>query len=198
MSDGHKHRWGYDSGQPEVAGPNEWPKHYKVGKHQSPIDITVCDCLLLPVGGRDRDREPLQNLHTCCLSNNQLNSLSSSLETKVRIDAYESSNKHGSQHQQRQQQHSRQHLTTADNDPEDRRRSQSSSSRSSADSAIQQLMLNNEDKASCYPNQRTRYCFTNKKIFIGYPRYIEAVPLCNTGHSWQINIPADLSVHTCK
>lgn len=189
MSDhGLKHRWGYNE-QPGVVGPKDWPKHYTVGKNQSPIDITVCDCLLSTIGGRVR--EPLKNLHTCCLSNNQLINLSTSLETKVRLDTYESTKRRSSQ------QYHRQLLGTHDNDPDDRRRSSSSSSRSSVDSTTQQLQLN-EDKASCYKNQRTRYCITSKKIFIGYPRYISAVPLSNTGHSWQIDIPVDLSAHTCK
>lgn len=46
--------------------------------------------------------------------------------------------------------------------------------------------------------QKTRFCRSNKKIFLGYPRYLQQLRLTNTGHGWQADIPIELSCHTCK
>lgn len=44
--------------------------------------------------------------------------------------------------------------------------------------------------------QNTRFCATNKKLFLGYPRYLNSIKLRNTGHAWQIDLPAELAEHT--
>lgn len=49
---------------------------------------------------------------------------------------------------------------------------------------------------SLVSEQNTRHCVSNKKLFLGYPRYMSNIQLCNTGHSWQINIPPELARHT--
>jgi len=46
--------------------------------------------------------------------------------------------------------------------------------------------------------QRTRYCATNKKLFLGYPRYLDSIRLSNTGHAWQVDMPQELGQHTRK
>lgn len=46
--------------------------------------------------------------------------------------------------------------------------------------------------------QNTRHCVSRKKIFLGYPRYLNAMQLCNTGHNWQVNLPPEIATHTRK
>lgn len=182
MSDGtHKPHWSYRQEEGGL-GPDEWPKYYRTGKRQSPIDITVCECLLASVcAGRQ---------HTCCSEHLEHN-LPNSFRDKIQINAKQSA-------------HGRKHSNSLNDDSDDQRRSVSPAS-SSASSRISSQDPGNDSNREAvaetqitYKNQRTRYCLTNKKLFIGYPRYISAVPLSNTGHSWQINIPAELSAHTRK
>lgn len=44
--------------------------------------------------------------------------------------------------------------------------------------------------------QNTRYLISKRKLFLGYPRFLAQVELVNTGHAWQVNIPAAIGQHT--
>lgn len=187
MSNGsHKPQWSYSKDQGSV-GPDEWPKYYQTGNRQSPIDVTVCECLLSSIWfGRK---------HTCC-SDHLAHSLSSaSLKDRKRL---------GVNDEKPRNTHGRKHSDSVNDDSDDQRRSISPASCSSSSHDLSNCNKEQGEEESfaelhvTYPSQKTRYCFTSRKIFIGYPRYISAVPLSNTGHSWQLNIPAELSAHTSK
>lgn len=46
--------------------------------------------------------------------------------------------------------------------------------------------------------QDTRYVITKRKLFLGYPRFLHSMQLCNTGHGWQVSLAEQLAEHTRK
>lgn len=46
--------------------------------------------------------------------------------------------------------------------------------------------------------QNTRYVVSLRKVFLGYPRFMNTMQLFNTGHNWQVNLPNELANHTRK
>lgn len=64
------------------------------------------------------------------------------------------------------------------------------------DDRVSQLSTNETNEDKC--GQATRFCTSKRKLFLGYPRYLDKIRLENTGHNWQVNIPPELSLHTCK
>lgn len=83
--------------------------------------------------------------------------------------------------------------------------SSSSSSSSSSSETTTTIRYNEYKRQQQQPNtccvtqvQNTRHCESRKKIFLGYPRYLNTMQLCNTGHNWQVNLPPEIATHTRK
>lgn len=181
-----EYNWGYSN---DSHGPSEWPKYYQAGELQSPINILIDLCDL--------------HLSTCCgcaLSEQWQSDLNISKKNRDRDKILHTN-------------HRRAHLDSIGNDEDDaHQRSPSTSSTGSGQTAghsspdIDQYRANERHKvincakmrrhAGQVQTQNTRYCRTNKKIFLGYPRYLSSMQLCNTGHAWQINLPPELAHHT--
>lgn len=202
------HNWNYsdDSGH----GPSNWHRYYPAGKQQSPINILVDFCELHQSG--------------CSSCNSTSGQLAHQLERDLHLD--DATLAHSNyQHWQQQR---RSHLDSLGNEDEQQyyasdqtggSRSPSCVSEKSAGSdAVQaegKMSANNcialwKSKKSTSPLQvrnhqanqqsrrNTRYCVTNKKIFLGYPRFLNSLKLSNTGHGWQVDMPRELASHTRK
>lgn len=199
--------WGYTSGDKHALGPDEWPRHFRAGSHQSPIDIRVDVCC---TGGN----QPLASCACASLAETmrrhatlapqQTDSpkpvapvrrrrehLDSLLDESERCDSTPSPTPHAAKQLQ----------------ANDKRRTVSRTSSSSGNSSdVDELASSTSTSPSpgggCNtqrrPQQNTRLCATNKKIFLGYPRYVNTMQLCNTGHAWQLNLPEELADHTRK
>lgn len=189
MSD--HHNWGYSN---DALGPDQWSKHYKTGERQSPINILVSDCNSI--------------LHSTCCT--QLNTqLQDKFKDNLKISARD----------KQPEIKRRQHLDSTGGDYRDssssplsfssnsNTSSPSPSSSSSSSSSSYSTRPTDEDSDEYDKSQadfhnksrqNTRKCVSNKKIFLGYPRYLNSMQLCNTGHNWQVNLPPELATHTRK
>lgn len=188
----HQEEWDYDE-QNSLTGPSEWNKLYKTGQHQSPINILIdANCLAL-------------KSTTCCINS--------------RLDLITLSD---NSHNQKQNGHHRAHLDSVGEEARAGALSPSSSGISSNRSSPTQTSGSDfEDngfddgdrydvsrdkfrrhrcagKGHSAQRQNTRFCLSNKKIFLGYPRYLNSLELNNNGHSWQVTLPPELGKHTRK
>lgn len=59
-------------------------------------------------------------------------------------------------------------------------------------------VVNVRNSNQIHTGQNTRHCVSKRKIFLGYPRYLETVQLSNTGHNWQVDIPPEIGLNTRK
>lgn len=234
-------KWGYSG---DLVSPNEWPKYFHTGRHQSPINILVTNCRhvsqstcchqvdkhvqqqkvkhdearlynrlkdslqissshyrrahLDSVGSEDHHRSP----STSSAGSHNSSSSTSSQGNKLRNSSNNSSDydQNGLDEYERDYYEERKgrHKSSSSN---------SSSNSNSATSSETTTMRLNDDKRkrqqqtnSCCVTQvqNTRHCVSKKKMFLGYPRYLNTMQLCNTGHNWQVNLPPELANHTCK
>jgi len=194
--------WGYLEGQ---VKPEQWGKHYRTGALQSPINIQL--------GGCERHLEATR----CRCRADSASGLADELAGALRVapEAAAACERR------------RAHLNWAGEEEEERRRPGSQSAAlSSSSSPVSQAGDSDEDSGAdlhdsrratpigrasnraqgrhptnCPPSagrQNTRFCTSAKKIFLGYPRYLDSVQICNTGHGWQVNVPPELATHTRK
>lgn len=184
------YHWNYD---PD-GGPDDWPNHYPVGKYQSPINIIVgCD--------------PSQLSASCCCesseSTGQESSRSESLDLEHRISRLKVHEREGNHRK-------RVHLNSIEEDEGsssstescehhhhhlDNELSTSGASKSHT-TFTSTLVSTGRKRCEGMHVQNTRHCVTNKKIFLGYPRYMNSMKLCNTGHNWQINFAPEIKANT--
>lgn len=198
--------WGYSK-------PDEWCKRYPVGKNQSPINIlvsnydqivqsTCCNSISQHKHHHHHHGQHIitERMASLCLTNGKPETLR---PQKVWPD------------QQR-----RTHLDSVGCDDHHLRSSSTCSSVSAMSGAsgsscppspAAQNYEDSDSSDSAFPTatatgvdqgdnqklvQRTRFCTSNHKIFLGYPRYLSSMQLCNTGHSWQVSLPEELTSHT--
>lgn len=204
----HDSHWNYsdDSGQ----GPSEWAKFYPTGKLQSPINILVdyrdlhqsaCNNCApdkqakrleqsLQLGGEpDNERPPPASTGR----RPHLDSLGNDTESDDRTlcDSPDESNRSPA-------------APRLANDCLTIWRSKKLASPIQARKAhLQQQQQHDSEQQQRQQKQQqqqqnTRYCVTNKKIFLGYPRFLNTISVCNTGHSWQVDMPRELAQHTRK
>lgn len=194
------HRWNYSDD--DALGPSEWPKYFETGSSQSPINIIVDHCYLHrhslgPAKGGAGATTKASTLHEQL--ERRLAVRGERLDSAVGHDDDDDANRAPSRR------------------PEPAERSPSSSSHNSSvstdsttsnDSPLETSKRRQHHHHDHHHNQRqmetarhaqnTRYCATNKKIFLGYPRYLNSVALSNTGHGWQVDMPSELACHTSK
>jgi hypothetical protein len=194
--------WNYSDD--DALGPNGWPKHFGAGDSQSPINIIVDHCYLNACSSKTRPCES-GRLHE------QLGNKLAIGRAAARRDHLDSAGDDTNDSQ----------YNELDNENQlnvhQERRSPSTSSNNSSvfsnDDAGQLVAAHSPshrhhhhhhhhhphlEHGSSNRLQNTRYCGTNKKVFLGYPRYLNSVRLSNTGHGWQIDIPPELAYHTRK
>lgn len=220
--------WGYSN---DLIGPEEWPKYFRTGQHQSPINILVDNC------------EQAASQSTCCqqLDRHQQNKSAPTHEARQLHDRLRDTLQVSG--------HRRAHLNSTG---EDHHRSSSTSSSGSQNSFSPNNRYNSNTSSDCDDEdnnnnnnqaevqekaakashnkhgerkqycpsdalevqrdnkqraggtccltqvQNTRHCVSRKKIFLGYPRYLNTMQICNTGHNWQVNLPPELANHTRK
>lgn len=210
MSSNQQHEWTYDDN--DECGPKEWPKYYKTGDHQSPINILI------------DPQSASYHAITCCAGR---------LKETLQIITNDSNKRnHDSRHQQSHAIY-RTHLDSIGEHPngDDYNNCESSSppgsttssNRSSPTQASGSDYFDEDDSSNgekddgysgqnkknkkCNNGQKkqifrirqnTRFCISNKKMFLGYPRYLNSMELENTGHSWQVTLPKELTTHTRK
>lgn len=199
--------WGYT---PDQLSPDQWPKHFPVGKQQSPINILV--------GSRCRHCSPATAKSACCRGVVMARASSQALAAKFRDQAALN------------RPHRRSHLDSVGEDEgRAHQRSSSASSAGSSGSAsaspsrldegssesgdsaesLCNRCADREDRKSrlskCQHKllshsrlQNTRHVVSLRKLFLGYPRFMNTMQVCNTGHNWQVNLPNELANHTRK
>lgn len=193
-------QWDYldDTGR----GPSEWSKFYPAGKLQSPINIQVDYCALHQ-----------SSCGNCSPENHR--QLSERIENGLRLG------RESGPQQQPQQSARRHHLDSVgnDNDSDDphesakgehnerlasdclnlwKNKKLSNSPLQMRNAHAQQQQQQSDRLTKPERRQNTRFCVTNKKIFLGYPRFLNTVKLSNTGHGWQVEMPPELACHTRK
>lgn len=57
---------------------------------------------------------------------------------------------------------------------------------------------NHSTRCTKHGEQNTRFVATKRKLFLGYPRFLHSMQLCNTGHGWQVSLDEHLAEHTRK
>lgn len=256
-----QHKWGYSG---DLIGPNEWPKYFHTGQHQSPINILVNNCRHVAQSTcchqNDKHVYERQNIHDHKLVNDHearlherlRNSLQigSSHHRRAHLDSVGSEDHHRSPSTSSSGSHNSSFSSSpdiekinnnnnknknnssgnnssdydqdgfGDEDYEDdyerdydeerdkskgRYKQKSSSSNSATSSEATTIRFNDckrkqQQTGTCCVTQvqNTRHCVSRKKIFLGYPRYLNTMQLCNTGHNWQVNLPSELAAHTRK
>lgn len=184
-------QWTYDDNDSSV-GPSKWGKLYKAGRHQSPINILVePNYLALKsatcCAGEVSDKLKLMQIEVRNANRAHLNSTGEEARhPKFRPSTSGHSSACSSSNRSSPTQNS---SSDYDYDDDDDLRSDSQMFKEKNCLGKSRLQMQ---------EQNTRFCVTNKKIFLGYPRYLNSLQLTNTGHSWQINLPPELEVHTRK
>lgn len=183
-----QHNWGYTE---DLIGPDEWPKHFKTGQYQSPINILLPDCC--DRFGQQQSCCKRDEIHeTRRLPERMRLALRLSDKRRVHLDS------EGETHQRSSSASS---SASGSRSPvgreseEDERSDDERESFESSKRRCKQLQLQQQKMCQV---QNTRRLVSHKKIFLGYPRYLSSMSLCNTGHNWQVNLPPELATHTRK
>lgn len=197
--------WNYDDLSPK--GPRNWPKYCETGERQSPINIITSDLyqslaqvtccngrLICRDDQQQRDHKHIGDTTTTTTSNNNNNNNHLTNGNQLR------------QVQLQQQHHSyrRPHLDSIgederDDDNDDDHKWPKSGAHNNT--RHRQVIARESSRSKPYEKadeQLTKYCASKRKLFLGYPRYLDKIKIDNTGHNWQVNIPAELSTHTCE
>lgn len=166
-----QHHWGYSA----EDGPQKWPKLFGAGKFQSPINIQVGERLRLTccAGQPLASQQLKQGRHHLDSQGEEAHRRSPSANSRASTD------------------------TSTDSELFERRTGSAGSFSASLDSDL--------GSSPCSPSpvapldkqhQQTRFVVSKRKLFLGYPRYLHSMQLCNTGHGWQVDLPAELAEHT--
>lgn len=182
--------WNYDASS--AKGPQGWSKYYETGERQSPINIVTSELY-----------QSLANV-TCCngrlLCHDQDHKhLVDKTTTTTTASNNNNNNNHltnGNQIRQVQPQHHyrRPHLDSIGEDERD----DDANSWAHNNTRSHRQPISRNSRLHEKGEQLTKYCASKRKLFLGYPRYLDKIRVHNTGHNWQVNIPAELSVHTCE
>lgn len=222
----HQHQWNYHDEDP-LRGPKQWAKQYpSVGQAQSPIDIQVdycdlqshqqqvnCCCNDNIISTLDEQMKQVnikqQNKkHQLQQQQQQRNHLRPHLGStgEFELDEEEEEdddNDFDNEYNDNNAADNHHHRTTSISS--NKTFSKSNHSHQHDHHQEQRNNTNNNNNNNNKQQQKqigdiqnTRYCATNKKIFLGYPRYLNNIKLCNTGHAWQIDMPPEVAQHTCK
>lgn len=168
------HEWSYAPDDTH-QGPTAWPRRFNAGQHQSPINIQV---ELKAIAG------------ACCRGQ----PLAERLDQQLKLaDAT------GETAEARLSEEGRRSSTGSSSGTHSRRSSLGSGSSSSSSSTAGEphnKRAASHRLAKTGERQNTRHCVSTRKIFLGYPRHLNQVRLCNTGHGWQLSLPDELAEHT--
>lgn len=220
----HGHKWSYDD--QDECGPNKWSKYYRTGEHQSPINILVdahrvSHQAVTCCAGRLKESLKL-------VTNDNIEIKARDLRQQHRpvyrrhLDSIGEDSQANNNDNSSNNSNSSSPSGSASSSASSSNRSSPMQAESSGDFFDDDVDFNNiadnnniddgysgqNDKSSrrkCSKKnltiklrQNSRFCISNKKIFLGYPRYLNSMELQNTGHSWQVSLPEELSAHTRK
>lgn len=216
--------WGYGG---HLVKPEQWNKFYKVGSRQSPIDILVEQCDLHQHNHNHHQLQncyehnqlpkQLKNNLNINGSNQGQPRQQHIVRTRIHLDSSgEQDNEHlrspstssnGSSSANSSPSHSRNGFNNDEdlyyndgdgNADRNNNNNDDDDGRRTTGGANNKLAGHRGLGKRQELEQRTRRCISNKKIFLGYPRYLSSMRLCNTGHNWQINLAPEISAHTRK
>lgn len=200
--------WGYF---PNQLTPDQWPEHFAVGKQQSPINILV--------GAWCRHCSPATAKSACCRGVVMDRSSAQALAAKFR-DQTALNRAHRRSHldsvgEEEDRAHQRSSSTSSagssasgsSSGSPSRLHDEGSESGDSNESLCNRC-ADREDRKSrlskCQHKlshsrlQNTRHVVSLRKLFLGYPRFMNTMQVCNTGHNWQVSLPNELANHTRK
>lgn len=195
--------WGY--APDHSVAPDQWPKYYATGAYQSPINILVDHCERLK-GSTCCHSRPLDEQCPATRLRDSLQVTPAAAKRRSHLDSAGEDQRHvnGSSGSSSKSSSPSQHFYGQDDYDEDEHENSSGSARDCKETNSNNNNNNNDNQINrCYQKQavlqqNTRFCVSHKKIFLGYPRYLSTMQLCNTGHGWQVNLPGELATHTRK
>lgn len=194
-----KFDWNYD--ESSGRGPSKWSKHFVTGNRQSPINIITSDLYqsiskLTCCNGQLIESNYDQTQNELTLLNEQLSSFKMG----------QANNNNSNNNKIKFGSNRRAHLDSIGederDDPDSGRMSTPENGNDNYNNLFEQQNLTNEQNGKTNlesgSKQKTRYFTSRRKLFLGYPRYLDKMKIENTGHNWQVNIPPELSLHTRK
>lgn len=214
--------WNYDD--QTKFGPKNWPKLYPTeGLRQSPINIivnqddkfnsTCCHGRILTNSQSNNRMITTTNINSTRQFNDQdvdLNRLRLNSTTRKHLDSTGQELRTTSPDSGRPSNDSYSDTNNSDrsatNSPQQTQlqpikhkqhsnQYELDSNNNNNDNNYSKIKTKNNDSLS---HQETRFCISKRKLFLGYPRYLDMVALENNGHAWQANIPSQISQHTRK
>lgn len=216
----HAPDWGY---APNQLTPEKWPQYFEAGEQQSPINILLNTCRHCSNATGSGNRGS-----TCCRGTlidktQNIASLTSKFREQTALNR-PPRRSHLDSVGEEEREHGRSLSASSAGSSEssssagrdDTFSSESGNDDSDEKTAIDngqcQRRLNSKqcNRLEHHHNmkhhhhqqqqqlQNTRYVVSLRKVFLGYPRFMNTMQLFNTGHNWQVNLPNELANHTRK